>query len=229
MAMKIRSVGECLWEVEARPDARVPARFVASPDLLPQIREDEQSLRQLQNVATLPGIVGCCVGHARHAHGLRLSDRRRGRDRPGDRRDQPRWRGLRHQLRGAAPGVLVARGGCAPAPGRDRRRALQRDPLRPGARRRRQGGPARDARGPASRRPLGDRARLRHRTRSGTRRGAKLHRGRRPGRGERDGDGAREGSARNPGSGNHFLELGVVDEILEPEAAARVRALSGDS
>jgi tRNA-splicing ligase RtcB len=59
MAIKIRSVGECLWEVEARPDARAPARFVASPDLLPQIREDEQSLRQLQNVATLPGIVGC--------------------------------------------------------------------------------------------------------------------------------------------------------------------------
>ena len=58
MSVKIRSLGEAVWEVEARPDARVPARFVASPALLPLIQEDSKALRQLQNVATLPGIVG---------------------------------------------------------------------------------------------------------------------------------------------------------------------------
>ena len=58
MSIGIERVGEGIWEVEPRPDARVPARFVASRELLPSIREDETSLRQLQNVATLPGIVG---------------------------------------------------------------------------------------------------------------------------------------------------------------------------
>jgi tRNA-splicing ligase RtcB len=58
MSIQLRSVGRNIWEVEARPDARVPARLVASEELLPSIREDAQSLRQLQNVATLPGILG---------------------------------------------------------------------------------------------------------------------------------------------------------------------------
>jgi tRNA-splicing ligase RtcB (3'-phosphate/5'-hydroxy nucleic acid ligase) len=58
MSIGIERVGQGVWEVEARPDARVPARFVASKELLPLIREDESSLRQLQNMATLPGIVG---------------------------------------------------------------------------------------------------------------------------------------------------------------------------
>jgi len=58
MTVSIRSAGDGIWEVERRPDARVPARFVASADLLPSIRADVSSLRQLQNVATLPGLVG---------------------------------------------------------------------------------------------------------------------------------------------------------------------------
>jgi tRNA-splicing ligase RtcB len=58
MTIPVRSVGEGIWEVDRRPDALVPARFVASADLLPSIRQDETSLRQLQNVATLPGVVG---------------------------------------------------------------------------------------------------------------------------------------------------------------------------
>jgi tRNA-splicing ligase RtcB len=51
-------VGEAVWEIPAgaRPDMRVPARVFADPELLDAIVRD-RSLEQLQNVATLPGIV----------------------------------------------------------------------------------------------------------------------------------------------------------------------------
>jgi tRNA-splicing ligase RtcB len=58
MGISIRKAGPGIYEVEARPDARVPARFVASDELLPSIRRDTKSLEQLRNVATLPGAVG---------------------------------------------------------------------------------------------------------------------------------------------------------------------------
>ena len=58
MSISIREAGRGIYEVEARPDARVPARFVASAELLPSIRRDTKSLEQLRNVATLPGVVG---------------------------------------------------------------------------------------------------------------------------------------------------------------------------
>src|SRR5436309_2408251 len=53
-----RQVDETLWEIpaEARPDMRVPARVFADAELLDAIRRDT-SLEQLQNVATLPGVV----------------------------------------------------------------------------------------------------------------------------------------------------------------------------
>ena len=53
---------ETLWEIpaEARPDMRVPARVFADRELLDAILVD-QSLEQLQNVATLPGIVGAAL------------------------------------------------------------------------------------------------------------------------------------------------------------------------
>jgi tRNA-splicing ligase RtcB len=53
---------ETFWEIpaEARPDMRVPARIFADRDLLRAIAGD-QSLEQLQNVATLPGIVGAAL------------------------------------------------------------------------------------------------------------------------------------------------------------------------
>ena len=49
---------ETLWEIpaDARPDMRVPARVFADRELLEAIVRD-RSLEQLQNVATLPGIV----------------------------------------------------------------------------------------------------------------------------------------------------------------------------
>ncbi len=55
-------VDETLWEIpaEARADMRVPARVFADRTLLDAILGD-QSLVQLQNVATLPGIVGAAL------------------------------------------------------------------------------------------------------------------------------------------------------------------------
>src|SRR5436309_13976725 len=55
---ELRQIDETLWEIpaEARPDMRVPARVFADAELLEAIRRDT-SLEQLQNVATLPGVV----------------------------------------------------------------------------------------------------------------------------------------------------------------------------
>jgi tRNA-splicing ligase RtcB len=57
-----RRVDDTLWEIPAdsRPDMRVPARVFADAELLDAIRTD-RSLEQLQNVATLPGIVGASL------------------------------------------------------------------------------------------------------------------------------------------------------------------------
>ena len=55
-------IDDTLWEIpaDARDDMRVPARIFASADLLKAIRTDH-SLEQLQNVATLPGIVDAAI------------------------------------------------------------------------------------------------------------------------------------------------------------------------
>src|SRR2546421_1846455 len=54
----LRRVDDTLWEIpaDARDDMLVPARVFADAELLDAIRTDH-SLEQLQNVATLPGIV----------------------------------------------------------------------------------------------------------------------------------------------------------------------------
>jgi tRNA-splicing ligase RtcB (3'-phosphate/5'-hydroxy nucleic acid ligase) len=55
---ELRRIDETLWEIppETRPDMRVPARVFADEELLESIRGD-QSLEQLANMATLPGVV----------------------------------------------------------------------------------------------------------------------------------------------------------------------------
>src|SRR3954462_1536070 len=55
-------IDDTLWEIPAaaREDMRVPARVFADADLLAAIRTDK-SLEQLQNVATLPGIVDAAI------------------------------------------------------------------------------------------------------------------------------------------------------------------------
>jgi tRNA-splicing ligase RtcB len=55
---ELRRVDETCWEIaaSARPDMRVPARVFADEELIAAIAAD-RSLEQLENVATLPGIV----------------------------------------------------------------------------------------------------------------------------------------------------------------------------
>jgi tRNA-splicing ligase RtcB len=56
--ISLRRIDDTLWEIpaSARDDMRVPARVFGDAELLDAIRDD-RSLEQLQNVATLPGIV----------------------------------------------------------------------------------------------------------------------------------------------------------------------------
>jgi len=58
LTSELRQIDEVLWEIpaSARPDMRVPARVFADRELLEAIKGD-RSLEQLENVATLPGIV----------------------------------------------------------------------------------------------------------------------------------------------------------------------------
>src|SRR3990172_12282570 len=58
----LHRVDETLWEipVTARADMRVPARVFADEEILAAIERD-RSLEQLQNVATLPGIVDAAL------------------------------------------------------------------------------------------------------------------------------------------------------------------------
>src|SRR3989440_9114643 len=54
----LHRIDDTLWEIpaSARPDMRVPARVFADAELIEAIVAD-RSLEQLQNVATLPGVV----------------------------------------------------------------------------------------------------------------------------------------------------------------------------
>jgi tRNA-splicing ligase RtcB len=58
----LRPLDETLWEIPAseRADMRVPARLFADREILEAIWDD-RSLEQLQNVATLPGIVDAAM------------------------------------------------------------------------------------------------------------------------------------------------------------------------
>ena len=59
----LRQVSECVYELSAdhRADMRVPVRVFADEEILAQIRGD-QSITQLTNVSTLPGVVGAAMG-----------------------------------------------------------------------------------------------------------------------------------------------------------------------
>src|SRR3712207_7120926 len=59
--MELREIEPLLWEVtNGREDAHVPARIFADRELLTAIEGDD-SLVQLQNVTTLPGIVHAAI------------------------------------------------------------------------------------------------------------------------------------------------------------------------
>jgi tRNA-splicing ligase RtcB (3'-phosphate/5'-hydroxy nucleic acid ligase) len=59
---ELRQISEVLWEIPAaaRAGMRVPARVFADRELVESIERDA-SLEQLENVATLPGIVGAAL------------------------------------------------------------------------------------------------------------------------------------------------------------------------
>jgi tRNA-splicing ligase RtcB len=59
---ELRRIDDTLWEIpaEARSDMRVPARVFADQELLDAIAGDS-SLEQLENVATLPGVVDAAL------------------------------------------------------------------------------------------------------------------------------------------------------------------------
>jgi tRNA-splicing ligase RtcB len=62
MPAQLSPIDEVVWEISAaaRADMRVPARVFADSELLEAIAGDD-SLTQLQNVATLPGIVDAAI------------------------------------------------------------------------------------------------------------------------------------------------------------------------
>ena len=219
MSLSIRSVGDALWEVEARPDARVPARFVASRDMLPSIREDHESLRQLQNVATLPGIVGCAwampdvhMGYGFPIGGVAATDVETGVVSPGGvgydincgvrlLRTNLTEGDVRPHLKEVADALFeavpcgVGRGGNVKAGPKEMRKVLA------------EGADWAVAKG------YGTKDDILHVEERGCMEGA-------------DPGGVSERALMRGkdqlgtlGSGNHFLELGVVDEVMEPEAA----------
>ena len=55
--VRLERVGEHLWEIPRQGDMRVPGRIFASEELMEGLKEDN-SLRQVMNVACLPGIEG---------------------------------------------------------------------------------------------------------------------------------------------------------------------------
>lgn len=54
--MKLERISETVWEIPKEGDMRVPGRIIADDRLLPKIREDKAA-EQVANVACLPGIV----------------------------------------------------------------------------------------------------------------------------------------------------------------------------
>ena len=60
MAIKVRQVDEYRWEVPREGKMRTRGLVFASREMLPKIQED-RSLEQVANVATMPGIVGASL------------------------------------------------------------------------------------------------------------------------------------------------------------------------
>jgi tRNA-splicing ligase RtcB len=60
MTIEIRQIDETLWEIPRRGGMRVPGRIYASADLMRELRADP-CLQQVVNVAHLPGIVGAAL------------------------------------------------------------------------------------------------------------------------------------------------------------------------
>jgi tRNA-splicing ligase RtcB (3'-phosphate/5'-hydroxy nucleic acid ligase) len=55
--IRLNRLEECLWEIPRQGGMRVPGRIYASEKLIADLKQDN-SLRQVMNVAHLPGIIG---------------------------------------------------------------------------------------------------------------------------------------------------------------------------
>jgi tRNA-splicing ligase RtcB len=217
--MGFKKIGECTWEIEPRGRMRVPARFYARESALDQIRRD-QALDQLTNVAQLPGIVGYSLampdihwGYGFPIGGVAAFDLEDGIVSPGgvgydincgvrllrsklDRETvKPRIRVLADALFKGVPCGVGSTGAIRLSPG-DQTRLLAQGAAW------------------AVKNGYGEQSDLEHTEERGCLGGADP---------DAVGKRARE-RGRNQlgtlGSGNHFLEVGVVDRVFDETAAA---------
>jgi tRNA-splicing ligase RtcB len=217
MSDSLVRIDETTWEIpaSARSDMRVPARIFADEAILDEIADD-QSLEQLQNVSTLPGIVGAAIampdihqGYGFPVGGIAATELPDGVVSPGgvgydincgvrllalplnERELGERRRALVHEISRTVPAGAGKRGGLSlEISSLDR---VLRDGPRvlPGVRRndieRTESEGCLDGADP---RAVSERARARGQNQLGT-----------------------------MGSGNHFVELQFVDDVLDPSAA----------
>jgi tRNA-splicing ligase RtcB (3'-phosphate/5'-hydroxy nucleic acid ligase) len=217
----LRRLDDVTWEVpsSARPDMRVPARVFADAELVDAIRNDG-ALEQLCNVATLPGIVDAALampdvhqGYGFPVGGVAATAPPDGVVSPG---------GVGYDINCGVR--LLALGLSAPELEQERRGALVHELARtvPAGAGRESG---LDLRGASLEELLTDGARALVRRGLGV--DGDVERtesaGRMPGADpDRVSRRARErgaGQVGTLGSGNHFLELQVVERVLEPAAA----------
>ena len=126
--IKLRQIDDYRWEIPREGKMRTRGLVFCSREMLPSIQED-QSLQQVANVATLPGIVGASLampdihwGYGFAIGGVAAFDPVDGIVSPGRRR-------LRHQLRRAPAPHQVASGAGGLLHGRPGQRLVQQHPL----------------------------------------------------------------------------------------------------
>jgi tRNA-splicing ligase RtcB (3'-phosphate/5'-hydroxy nucleic acid ligase) len=228
MSLHVERVGPYLWRIPpgARPGMRVPALVVADEALMAAIRTDA-SLEQIANGATLPGVVRAALampdihqGYGLPVGGVVATDAERGVVSPGaigfdincgvrllrtglDAADvRPRMRELVDGLYAAIPTGVGARASVGLTP-RDLTAVME------------------EGAAWATGRGYGERDDLDHLESGGRLAGA---------RPDAVSAHARERGLRqlgSLGSGNHFLELQVVDEVYDDATAARLGIRTG--
>ena len=219
----LEQVGPCQWRIPKsyRPDMRVDGLIFADETLIAQIKKDQgpEQVVERRHPARHPEGQ---PGDARHPLGLRVRHRRRRRDRPRARgRDLARGRRLRHQLRRPAAPLeprMGRREGPDPAA---RRPALPRHPDR-----RRPVGQV-QVRQAEAQAADGAGLGLRRRTRAGaphrdldfTEAGGRLD-GADPDRVSDRAYARGYDQCGTLGSGNHFLEVQVVDRVIDETGRA---------
>jgi tRNA-splicing ligase RtcB len=216
--LEIRRLDEYVWEIPAQGDMRVPGIVFAAPELFEQTGSDE-ALRQVANVATLPGVVRASFampdihwGYGFPIGGVAATDERDGVVSPGGvgfdincgvrlvrtnlRRTDvaPRLEELLHELERRVPRGTGAQGALHLTP-RELRRLVE------------EGVPFLAERGLATDDDLA------HTEEGGAVSGA-------------DPDAVSQKALTRGlpqvgslGAGNHFLEVQVVDEVVDAEAA----------